>query len=93
MLEQLVRSGENRVSELSKPLAITAPAVTKHLRALEEARLIRRSRRGREHHIRANLKGMHEAFAWMEACAAGWTFRFQKLEALIAAEKDKGTRH
>jgi len=89
MLEQLLRSGENRVAELSKPFSITPPAVTKHLRVLERAHLIHRRRQGREHYIRANLRGMGAAHSWMEASAVGWKFSLQRLDALIAAQDGK----
>jgi DNA-binding transcriptional ArsR family regulator len=88
ILKRLLHSGEYRVAELSEPFPITPPAVTKHLRVLEEAHLIRRRHQGREHLIRANPKGMLVAQRWMEACG-GWMFSLQRLDALIAAQAGK----
>jgi DNA-binding transcriptional ArsR family regulator len=91
MLERLARDGESCVSELAKPFPMTPPAVTKHLRVLEQARLIRRRRHGREHFIRANAAALGKAHRWMAGCAAGWQFSLQRLDALIAAERrEKG---
>jgi DNA-binding transcriptional ArsR family regulator len=89
MLEQLLRSGENRVAELSEPFPITPPAVTKHLHVLEKAHLIRRRRQGRAHYIRANPEGLNEAHSWMQASAAGWKFSLHRLDALIEAKGNK----
>lgn len=52
ILERL-RTGETRVTEIARPFAMSLNAVSKHIRVLEQARLVRRRRAGREHFSRA----------------------------------------
>lgn len=93
MLEHLARSGECRVGELAEPFSITAPAVTKHLRVLERARLVRRRKQGREHYIRPDAEGMLKANEWMTCCALGWQFSLKKLDERLAASRLGETKH
>ena len=87
MLQRLAERGESRVTELARPFRISLPAISRHLRVLEKARLIRRQRRGREHLIRANPVALQELQRWIAQCIAGWEFSFDKLEGLLAAEQ------
>jgi DNA-binding transcriptional ArsR family regulator len=89
ILERLGGHGESRVTELAKPFRISLPAISRHLRVLEEARLVRRHRQGREHVIRANPAGMRDAQKWIAQCAAGWEFSFDVLDELLMSEKRK----
>jgi DNA-binding transcriptional ArsR family regulator len=89
ILEHLSGYGESRVTELARPFRISLPAISKHLRVLEDARLIRRHRQGREHLIRANTAALREAQQWMVQCAAGWEFSFNTLDRLIKADQRK----
>jgi DNA-binding transcriptional ArsR family regulator len=69
---------------------MSLPSVSKHLRVLEKARLIRRERHGRMHMIQANMEGMREAQAWIMHCAAGWAFGLDKLDELVRNERKEG---
>lgn len=89
MLQRLAERGESRVTELARPFQISLPAISRHLRVLEKARLIRRQRRGREHLIRANPRGMQELQKWIAQCIGGWEFSFDKLDGLLASEQGK----
>jgi DNA-binding transcriptional ArsR family regulator len=90
ILTRLSDSGESPVTALGKPFRITAPAVSRHLRVLERARLIDRRRDGRVHLIRARPGGMKDARNWMAQCAAAWDFSFNALDELIEKEKRNG---
>lgn len=92
ILERLSRGGESRVVDLSEPFSISAPAITKHLRALERAHLIQRQRRGREHYISASLSRVDEALRWMRICTEGWIFSLDRLDGLIEADREKERR-
>jgi len=61
-------------------------AVSKHIRMLERAKLVRRRRSGREHFLSFNPKPLDEAAKWLEAHRALWTARLDTLEALLRAE-------
>lgn len=85
MLEQLSR-GEANVGALAKPHAMSQPAISKHLRVLEQAGLITRTRRGREQFVRVNPQPMDGANAWIERYAAYWRQRFDDVEVYLRKE-------
>jgi DNA-binding transcriptional ArsR family regulator len=85
ILERL-STGEARVTELAKPFDISLNAVSKHIRVLERARLVRRRRAGREHLLSFNPKPLDEAADWMASQRAFWTSRLAALESLLLAE-------
>lgn len=83
---QCLAEGEARVTDLARPFAISLNSVSKHIRVLERARLVRRRRAGREHLLALNPEPLTEAAAWMEAQRASWTARLDALDALLQAE-------
>lgn len=83
ILVRLANHGEGPVTALAKPFRVSAPAISRHLRVLEKARLIDRRRNGRSHVIRARAGGLKPAQDWMRHFAAGMDFSFDKLEALL----------
>jgi DNA-binding transcriptional ArsR family regulator len=83
IIERLARNGETRVTTLAAPFHMSLPAISRHLRVLENARLIKRHRRGREHLIRTYDAGLNEARRWIEQCAAGWESAFDNLDFLL----------
>jgi len=93
ILERLSK-GESRVTELARPFAMSLNAVSKHIRMLERANLVRRRCVGREHFLSLNREPLDEAAAWIEAQRAVWTARLDALDALLRAEEAqaKGTR-
>jgi DNA-binding transcriptional ArsR family regulator len=89
ILTRLAASGEGPVTELARPFRISLPAVSRHLRVLEKARLIERRREGRVHLIRARTAGLKPAQDWMAHYVAGWNFSFDALERLLEEEETK----
>jgi DNA-binding transcriptional ArsR family regulator len=85
ILQRLSR-GEARVTELALPFGMSLNAVSKHIRVLEGARLVRRRRAGREHLLSINPEPLDEAATWIERQRARWTARLDTLEALLLAE-------
>lgn len=65
---------------------MSLPAVSRHLRVLEKARLVTRQRHGREHLIRANAAGLEDAQRWMAQCAMQWDSRFDVLDELLKGQ-------
>jgi DNA-binding transcriptional ArsR family regulator len=66
-------SVENRrVTELAAPFSMSLPAVSKHLRVLEKAGLLKRRRFGREHHIELNPEPIRKANLWIEHYRKFW---------------------
>lgn len=78
--------GEARVTELAQPFAMSLNAVSKHIRMLERAGLVRRRRVGREHFLSFQPRPLDEAAAWIESQRAMWTARLDALEGLLRAE-------
>ncbi|QIF02207.1 metalloregulator ArsR/SmtB family transcription factor [Roseimicrobium sp. ORNL1] len=89
MLERL-RQGEATVGELAEPLEMSLPAVSKHLRVLENAGLLKRRVDGRLHYISANPAPLDQAMNWMEQQRQFWTGSFQRLEKLFRDTKTTG---
>jgi DNA-binding transcriptional ArsR family regulator len=87
ILVRLSSSGEGPVAALAKPFRVSPPAISRHLRVLEKARLIDRRREGRVHVIRARTAGLKPAQDWMANFAAGWAFSFDTLDELLKKER------
>ncbi len=88
ILERLTK-GEARVTELAQPFTMSLNAVSKHIRILERARLVRRRCAGREHFLSLNREPLDEAAAWIEAQRAVWTARLDALAVILQAEKEQ----
>jgi DNA-binding transcriptional ArsR family regulator len=78
--------GEARVTEVAAPFRISLNSVSKHIRILERAELVRRRVSGRDHFLSFNPAPLQEASAWIENSRAFWTGRLDALEAALRAE-------
>jgi len=85
---QRLALGEARVTELAGPFAMSLNGVSKHIRMLERADLVRRRHAGREHFLSLNPQPLDEAAAWIANQRAVWTARLDTLEALLRAEDE-----
>ena len=79
-------AGEARVTEVAAPFDISLNSVSKHIRILERAGLVRRRIAGREHFLSYQEKPMREAAAWIERHLRFWNERVDALEAALRAE-------
>lgn len=73
--------GEATVSELAEPSALSQPAISKHLRVLEEAGLVEVGRDGPRRPRRLVPEVLSAADAWLAPFRAQWEARFDRLEA------------
>jgi DNA-binding transcriptional ArsR family regulator len=89
ILARLSRGGERGVTSLARPFHISLPAISRHLRVLEDAHLIQRRRQGRTHLIHARTTGLKPAQNWIAQCAAFWDSRFDALDELLKDEQQK----
>jgi DNA-binding transcriptional ArsR family regulator len=80
--------GEARVTELADPFPMSLNAVSKHIRVLERANLVRRRVIGREHLLNFNPAPLHEAAAWIAEQQAAWTVRLDALESMLREEHE-----
>src|SRR5579872_1047300 len=87
ILKQLAQ-GEARITDLARPFVLSFNAISKHIRVLEHAGLVRRRRNGREHVLSFEAAPLDEALDWIETQRAFWTNRLNALDALLTA-KDK----
>jgi DNA-binding transcriptional ArsR family regulator len=83
ILERLSES-EATVSELAEPFDVSLPAISRHLRVLDEAGLIVRRKDGRLHRCRLVEDPLGDAIAWIVHYGAFWEERLDSLEALLA---------
>ena len=92
ILQRLSR-GAARVTEVAEPFDISLNSVSKHIRALERARLVGRRREGREHILSFNPGPLDELAAWIENKRTFWTARLDDLEReLRTVDKAKRSR-
>jgi DNA-binding transcriptional ArsR family regulator len=71
ILERLCQ-GQRRVTHLAAPFSMSLPAVSKHLRVLEDAGLLKRQRHGREHRIELAAAPLKDAIRWIEQYRKFW---------------------
>src|SRR6184192_2590191 len=75
--------GDRRVTDLARPHDMSLPAVSKHLRVLEKAGLLRRRRYGRVHEMRLDAKPLKEAAQWVEEYRKFWEGSLDRLAAYL----------
>jgi len=76
-------AGEATVSELARPYKVSPPAISRHMRVLEDAGLLTRRKQGREHHCRLAHERMQEAQAWIRRYTQLWNERLDALERFL----------
>jgi DNA-binding transcriptional ArsR family regulator len=91
MLRELSR-GERTVGQLAEPFAISLAAASKHIKALENAGLIRREVRGRTHICRLAPGPLASAHEWLGFYEHFWTDRLNVLEQLLREEDARKPR-
>src|SRR5262245_65261530 len=79
-------SGEARVTEVAAPFGISLNSVSKHIRLLERAGLVRRRVAGRDHFLTLQREPFDELTRWMQRTSEFWTQRLDLLEAALRAD-------
>ncbi len=97
IVERLLREGERSAGEIAQPFAVSKPAISKHLRVLEQAGLIERRVERQWRVCRVRPEGIRAVDDWMREYRAFWEGSFERLDALLARqnatekrEKDRG---
>jgi len=75
--------GEMSVMELAKPFDISKPAITKHLKVLEKAGLLRRQVIGRVHRCRLVPQPLHEVAEWIDFYEKFWNSKLDALDTYL----------
>jgi DNA-binding transcriptional ArsR family regulator len=89
IIERLA-DGPARVTDLATPFSMSFAAVSKHIRVLERAGLLRRTRKGREHTLKLNANPLREVARWASRYQQFWDERLDRLERFFQ-EKTRRT--
>jgi len=92
ILESLAH-GDRCVTDLARPYSMSLPAVSKHLRVLEKAGLIRRRRTGRVHRLNLEAAPMQQAQQWIEEYRKFWEESFDRLDEYLKELQTKEKNH
>lgn len=85
--------GEANVSEIAEPFSISLPAISKHLRVLENAGLLVRRKEGRTHHCHLHPEPLGDAVQWIEEARQFWGARLDALSEFLAKNpEDTGSK-
>ena len=86
---QRLSQGEASVSELTEPFDISMPAISRHLKVLEQAGLVARSRNAQWRPVQLNAAPLAEVAGWVERYRRHWETQFDRMDAYLA-EMQKG---
>ena len=93
ILAQLAKRGEECVTDLARPHAMSLAAVSKHLIVLEKAGLVKRQRHGRVHALTLEAKPMKEAQAWIDRYRTFWEGNLDQFETYLDKLQTKENPH
>jgi DNA-binding transcriptional ArsR family regulator len=86
-------SGEASVTELAEPFAMSQPAVSRHLKVLEQAGLITRGREAQWRPARLAAEPLRDVADWVEQYRRYWEHSFTRLDAYLTDLQQKETTH
>lgn len=95
MLELLRRDGPLPAGEIAESFPVSRPAISKHLRVLRKADLVREHRRGRHRFYQLNPQPLRVVDAWLHDYRVFWRARLQDLKEYVeeADPQRRGSRH
>jgi len=79
--------GEATVGELAKPFAISQPAISRHLKVLEQAALISNERQGKHRRCRLRPEALDSAVTWLEFHRRFWIGSLDRLDVHLKSKK------
>lgn len=86
IIGNLATKGTCTVLELAEPFNMSLPAISKHLKLLESANLVTRTRKGREHYLKLCADPMSEANDWLAEYRRFWNERLDALELFLNSQ-------
>jgi DNA-binding transcriptional ArsR family regulator len=86
IVERLLARGELTVGDIAEPFKISAPAISRHLRVLEEAGLIERRVERQWRMVRVRPSALRPLQSWLARQERHWSDALDRLEAVVAAE-------
>ena len=85
--------GEASVGELAQPFDMTMPAISRHIRVLERAGLVRQGRRAQYRPCTLDTRPLEEAVAWTEQVRGVWDASFIRLDGYVRELQDTQTKN
>jgi len=89
LLTQLCQQGASRVTDLANFYDMSLNAISKHIKVLESAGLVRRTTIGRTHWIEADLGRVALMDDWLRSLKSIWALRLEKLDTILDKEKTR----
>jgi len=80
--------GPARVTDVAAPFPISLPAISRHVKVLERAGLVRRARHGREHILALDAEPLREVHRWTSLFERFWNERLDRLEKFFAQREE-----
>lgn len=90
IIQRLAR-GPARISDVATPFSMSLTGFCKHVKILERARLVRRTRRGRDNTLELSLGPLRDLAQWIRHYEQFWNARLDRLEEFFAAQKEKSS--
>ena len=81
--------GPARILDVAQPFRMSLTGVCKHIRVLERAGLVRRTRQGRENTLQLSAEPLREVARWALGYERFWNARLDRLQGFFAAQKEK----
>jgi len=88
IISRLAR-GPTRISDVAAPFSMALTGVCKHVRVLERAGLVRRTRHGRENTLELSAEPLRDVARWISRYERFWNARLDRLEGFFAAKQEK----
>ena len=89
IVERLLREGERSVGEIAKPLPLTLPAISRHIRVLEQAGILERRIDRQWRRYRVRTQAMRDLDEWMTFYRSFWTASLDRLERSLEKRRRK----
>ncbi len=86
IVSMLLEKKQRPIKELAEPFDMSLVAVSKHIKVLERAKLVKRFKRGRESYLELNPVPLRQAKDWLAYYEQFWSQRFAALESLLATD-------
>ncbi len=89
LLTELCQQGASRVTDLAKHYDMSLNAISKHIKVLENAGLVTRTKSGRTHFIQADLAQTESMSDWFDSLKSIWMLSLDKLDDVLKQREDK----
>ena len=91
-LLDLLRRGSQQAGEIAGAFPVSRPAISRHLRKLRRAQLVREHREGRNRIYQLNPDPLRAVDSWLDRYRAFWSMNLTSLKSFVEAEHAKETR-